>query len=466
MKPNRLLTALALLSIFTATAQQPLKKPGFVSYNFSLSDYRFPQLISDSTLSKALNQNDWYKPGNMSFGFGVSYWKGLSEKVDASGNLHGTFSNFPANFVKDDSIGQAGFSLQLDALLHLRAFKEKARVNPFLTAGVGIGYFPDKVALYAPLGTGLQFRFSEGSYLFLQAQWRKKLSSGINNDYLHYSLSFAQHNPFGKKKSEPVVTVPEPVLPPDADGDGFADANDQCPNEKGTVNGCPDTDGDGVADKDDQCPNEKGTLNGCPDTDGDGVADKDDQCPTEKGTLNGCPDSDNDGVPDKDDKCKDVAGLARYGGCLIPDTDGDGVNDEEDKCPNEAGIPANGGCPEIKEAIKQKVEFAAKNIFFQFASDVILKKSFASLNEVVKVLTENPSLKLNIEAHADNVGLPERNMMWSERRAKAVADYFISKGIAADRITYKGYGDKKPIADNKTAKGRAMNRRVEMKVEY
>lgn len=462
MKPNRLLTALALISIIHATAQQSLKKPGLFSYNISLSDYRFPQLISDSTLSKAFNQNDWYKPGNMSFGFGVSYWKGLTDKIDASGNFTGTFSNFPANFVKDDSIGQAGFSMQLDALVHLRAFKEKARVNPFLTAGLGIGYFPDKVALYAPLGTGLQFRFNEGTYLLLQAQWRKKLSNGINNDYLHYSLSFAQHNPFGKKKSEPVVTEPEPVLPPDADGDGFADANDQCPNEKGTVNGCPDTDGDGVADKDDQCPNEKGTLNGCPDIDGDGVADKDDICPTEKGTLNGCPDSDNDGVPDKDDKCPNEKGALN--GC--PDSDNDGVADKDDKCPNEAGATANGGCPEIKEEIKQKIDFAAKNIFFQFASDVILKKSFASLNEVVKVLTENPSLKLNIEAHADNVGLPERNMMWSERRAKAVADYFISKGIAADRITYKGYGDKKPIADNKTAKGRAMNRRVEMKVEY
>ena len=441
MKPNRLLTALALFSIFTATAQQPLKKQRFISYNLSLSDYRFPQLINDSTLSKAFNQNDWYKPGNMSFGFGVSYWKGLTEKIDASGNLNGTFSNFPANFVKNDSIGQAGFSLQADALLHLRAFKEKARVNPFLTAGVGIGYFPGKVALYAPLGTGLQFRFNEGTYLFLQAQWRKKLSSGINNDYLHYSLSFAQHNPFGKKKPEPVVTVPEPVLPPDADGDGFANANDLCPDVKGTVNGCPDADADGVADKDDQCPTEKGTINGCPDTDGDGVADK-------------------------DDKCKDAAGLARYGGCLIPDTDGDAVNDEEDKCPNEAGIAANNGCPEMKETIKQNIEFAAKNIFFRFASDVILKKSFASLNEVANVLAENPSLKLSIAAHADNRGTPERNMMWSERRAKAVADYFISKGIAAERISYKAYSDTQPIADNKTQKGRAQNRRVEMKVDY
>jgi OmpA-OmpF porin, OOP family len=444
MKPNCLLTALALMCIISLNAQdQQKKKPELISYNISLSDYRFPQLISDSTASKAFNQGDWYKPGNKSFGFGFSYWRGLTQKIDASGSITGTFSNFPANFVKDDSIGQARFSTQLNALLHIRAFKDNAAVNPFLTAGLGVGYF-GKLAAYAPLGVGLQFHAKSGAYFFLQAQWRKKLTDGINNDYLHYSFSFAQQNPFERKKKiedAPVVIPVEPVLPPDGDGDGFADANDKCPDVKGTINGCPDTDGDGLIDKDDQCPNDKGTLNGCPDIDKDGVADK-------------------------DDKCKDVAGLARYNGCLIPDTDNDGVNDEEDKCPNEAGIIANSGCPEIKQEIKQKIDFAAKNILFQFASDVILKPSFAPLNEVVKVLQENPALKLNIDAHADNVGTPERNMHWSERRAKAVADYFISKGIAAERITYKGYGDTKPIADNKTAKGRALNRRVEMKLGY
>jgi OOP family OmpA-OmpF porin len=444
MKPNCLLTALALMCIISLNAQdQQKKKPELISYNISLSDYRFPQLISDSTASKAFNQGDWYKPGNKSFGFGFSYWRGLTQKIDASGSITGTFSNFPANFVKDDSIGQARFSTQLNALLHIRAFKDKAAVNPFLTTGLGVGYF-GKLAAYAPLGVGLQFHAKSGAYFFLQAQWRKKLTDGINNDYLHYSFSFAQQNPFERKKKiedAPVVIPVEAVLPPDGDGDGFADANDKCPDVKGTINGCPDTDGDGLIDKDDQCPNEKGTLNGCPDSDKDGVADK-------------------------DDKCKDVAGLARYNGCLIPDTDNDGVNDEEDKCPNEAGIIANSGCPEIKQEIKQKIDFAAKNILFQFASDVILKPSFAPLNEVVKVLQENPALKLNIDAHADNVGTPERNMHWSERRAKAVAYYFISKGIAAERITYNGYGDTKPIADNKTATGRALNRRVEMKLGY
>jgi len=445
MNKTLLLTAVLLLYVMSAIAQNTSSpKKELLSYNFSLSDYELPGLIKDSSASKAFNSNNWYKAGRMSFGFGVSYWRGLTDKIDASGSFTGTFSNFPANFVKDDSVGQAGFSSQLDALLHMRALKETAPVNPFLTAGLGIGYFSKNIAAYAPLGMGLQFRFKQGAYLFTQAQWRLKIIGGITHDYLHYSVGFAQNNPFARKKKPEVfpVEIPvEPVLPPDSDGDGFADANDKCPDVKGT-------------------------LNGCPDTDADGVADKEDACPTEKGTLKGCPDADNDGVADKDDQCKDVAGLARYNGCPIPDSDKDGVNDEEDKCPNEAGVLANNGCPEIKQEVKQKIEFAAKNIFFQFASDVILKKSYAALNQVVTVLQQNPSLKLSIAAHADNLGTPERNMMWSERRAKAVADYFISKGIAADRITYKGYGDTQPVASNKTEAGRAANRRVEMKVDY
>jgi len=253
MKPNQLLIVFALMGSLTLQAQkQSALKPRLFSYNISLSDYSLPKQIKDSSFNKAFQQKEWYKPANKSFGFGISYWKGLTSNIDFSGTLTGTFSNFPANFVKDDSIGQAKFSTQLDALIHIRALKESARVNPFLTAGIGAGYFPGKFAVYAPLGTGLQFRFNEGSYLLLQMQWRKKLTSGINNDYLHYSIGFAQHNPFKNKKEEVVIVEPvKPVMPTDKDGDGFEDKNDLCPDVKGTLNGCPDTDGDAVADKDD-----------------------------------------------------------------------------------------------------------------------------------------------------------------------------------------------------------------------
>ena len=94
----------------------------------------------------------------------------------------------------------------------------------------------------------------------------------------------------------------------------------------------PDTDGDGLPDAEDDCPDEPGSfaLNGCPDRDGDSVADDEDRCPDTPGPagLQGCPDTDGDGVIDREDACPAVAGLARFDGC--PDADADGIADLEE----------------------------------------------------------------------------------------------------------------------------------------
>lgn len=281
------------------------------------------------------------------------------------------------------------------------------------------------MAVYAPVGAGFRFRFSEGAFLVLQAQWRKALTDGINNDYMMYSLGFIQrHKTVTPKKTKPAAVIPAITLTP------------ATPVVKVV------------------------------DTDSDGVPDDKDLCPTEKGILNGCPDSDNDGISDKDDSCKNIPGIAKYKGCPVPDADKDGIPDEEDKCPALAGSKDNNGCPEIKEAIKQQVDMAARQIFFAFASDKIEAKSFSSLDAVIAILKENPSVKLKIEAHSDNKGSFERNIFWSQQRAKAVAEYFIMKGITSDRIIFKGYGDTQPVADNATEAGRAKNRRVELKLSY
>ena len=182
--------------------------------------------------------------------------------------------------------------------------------------------------------------------------------------------------------------------------------------------------------------------------------------------YNGCPipDSDKDGINDEEDKCPQQAGVARYGGCPVPDTDGDGVNDEEDKCPTVAGIAANAGCPEVKEEIKTKVEFAARNIFFNTGSYQLQTKSYAPLNEVAQILKDNPTLKLDVEGHTDITGDAAKNQILSENRAAAVKAYLVAQGIERDRLTSAGYGIDKPIADNKTAAGKAKNRRVELKL--
>jgi outer membrane protein OmpA-like peptidoglycan-associated protein len=278
----------------------------------------------------------------------------------------------------------------------------------------------------------------------VNSQYRVPVT-GTNNYHLFNSIGVAGN--IGKKKLPP---PPPPVMvevPKDSDGDGIFDKDDACPSVAGTAkyNGCPvpDTDGDGINDDNDQCKDKPGTAkyNGCP-----------------------VPDSDGDGLNDEEDKCPNQAGTAKYNGCPIPDGDGDGINDEEDKCPNVAGIRENQGCPEIKQEIIDKINYAAKNIFFATGSAKLLPKSFKPLNEVAKIMGENADLKLNIEGHTDNTGKADKNQALSQSRAEAVVAYLKSKGIDESRLTGAGYGQDQPVEDNKTPAGRAKNRRVEMKI--
>jgi len=255
---------------------------------------------------------------------------------------------------------------------------------------------------------------------------------------------------------------------PDADGDGFADDNDDCPETAGLIQGCPDTDGDGVLDKDDKCPEEAGPVGngGCPilDSDGDGIPDEQDRCPNEAGlaVMSGCPDTDGDGVPDIDDRCVDIIGLPQWQGC--PDTDADGVPDPDDRCPELAGPITNKGCPEVKEETKKTLSKAMRTVKFQPAKAELIKTSYPILDEVVAVLAEYPAYHLHVKGHTDNIGKAEDNQVLSENRAKACYAYLIKQGVDASRLSYLGFGQTKPIADNKTSSGRSLNRRVEFEL--
>ena len=274
------------------------------------------------------------------------------------------------------------------------------------------------------------------------------------------------------KPVEQLVVV-QPVKALDSDSDGVVDSLDKCPTVPGLAryHGCPipDTDGDGINDEEDSCPTVKGVAkyHGCPipDTDGDGINDEEDSCPTVKGVAkyHGCPipDTDGDGINDEEDSCPTVKGVARYHGCPIPDTDGDGVNDEEDWCPTVPGPASNHGCPIIKKEIIQKVNIAAKNLLFVTGKSVILKKSYLQLNNVVKILKSDSTLKMEINGYTDNVGDSLKNLKLSQARADAAKKYFVIKGIDPARIAALGHGINNPIATNKTLVGRAKNRRVE-----
>jgi outer membrane protein OmpA-like peptidoglycan-associated protein len=275
---------------------------------------------------------------------------------------------------------------------------------------------------------------------------------------------------------------PELAGCPDTDADGIPDSEDACPNEAGPkeTQGCPvakDSDGDGIPDDIDRCPLDPEDKDGfqdedgCPDADndGDGIVDKADACPNEAGTLEnrGCPvtDKDADGVPDDQDKCPTVAGLVENAGCPDTDRDGDLIPDRLDKCPDKFGAPPE-GCPKLYtllEVKKEKIEIK-QQVHFATAKYRVLPDSFPLLNQVVQVLNDFPKMRVSIEGHTDNVGGEAMNMRLSQARAEAVRDYLVAKGVSPDRLEAIGYGPTKPIASNKTVKGKAQNRRTEFRV--
>lgn len=282
--------------------------------------------------------------------------------------------------------------------------------------------------------------------------------------------------------------------PSDRDGDGVYDSEDLCPDAAQGAHpdpqrrGCPlppDRDGDGVPDSEDLCPDMAQGAHpdpqkrGCPagDKDGDGVYDYEDLCPdTAQGAhpepqKKGCPasDKDGDGAYDYEDLCVDVpAGHKpdpQKKGCPLGDRDHDTVVDPEDACPDQPGAPSadpkKNGCPGMVQVRDGKIAIL-QPVFFATNKDVILKKSFPLLQSMADALKASPQIrKVLIEGHSDDRGKREYNIELSGRRAQSVKRWLVENGVAEVRLDSKGFGPDNPIADNKTAKGRAANRRVD-----
>lgn len=114
--------------------------------------------------------------------------------------------------------------------------------------------------------------------------------------------------------------------------------------------------------------------------------------------------------------------------------------------------------------IEVNASVVLKNVFFDVNKAELKPESMIELDKVVQLLKENPTIKIEIDGHTDNVGKPADNLTLSNNRAKAVINYFLYKGVAADRLSSKGFGETKPVADNTSDQGRAKNRRTELKV--
>ena len=120
----------------------------------------------------------------------------------------------------------------------------------------------------------------------------------------------------------------------------------------------------------------------------------------------------------------------------------------------------------MKRAVTTLLKKAMTGIQFETGKAIIVKKSYPILDEIAKVFIENPTYIIEVQGHTDNVGKAEVNMNLSDKRAQAVRDYLVKKGVDASRMSAHGYGSTMPIDDNKTKAGRAKNRRVEFKITF
>jgi outer membrane protein OmpA-like peptidoglycan-associated protein len=327
--------------------------------------------------------------------------------------------------------------------------KEGKAFQPYIFAGGGYTWLEKEDAGNLNTGLGLEYWFNDNLGLYVESAYHHTFDPNV--------LPYFQHG----------VGLAVKFGGVDTDGDGIFDKNDACPDVKGLpeFNGCPDADGDGIIDSKDACPDVAGKaeFNGCPDTDGDGIIDSKDACPDVAGVaaLNGCPDADGDGVTDAKDNCPNVAGPVANQGCPYPDTDKDGVLDKDDKCPEVAGPASNQGCPVVTEEVQKTLNEYAKVIYFDSGKASFKPKTIETLNKVVEILVEYPASEFDVEGHTDSVGSAKYNMALSQKRAEAVVAYLVEHGVKA-KLNAKGYGESKPIASNKTRKGRAKNRRVEI----
>lgn len=323
-------------------------------------------------------------------------------------------------------------------------------VTPFVLAGPSaIGVASDSTAVGNDVDAGFHFgggaKFFVHRNLAVRLDLRDTLSArrGVGDGVIHnFEALLGLSITLGRKKRA--------AGPGDRDGDGILDPDDKCIDVPGVpeYQGCPipDTDKDGVLDPDDKCVDVPGLkeYQGCP-----------------------APDKDGDGVLDPDDECIDVPGVPEYKGCPIPDTDGDGILDPDDACPKEPetqnGFEDQDGCP---DQAPDTATFTGviEGIFFDVDQATIKSTAAPKLDNAIETLKKFPSLRIEVSGHTDSKGNDQYNTDLSQRRAEAVKQYMVDRGIDAGRIETRGAGENEPIASNASRPGRAQNRRIEFKL--
>lgn len=442
MSMKRLIPLLLFAIIAITAFGQSSRYPFAVGLGANFPDFRGARYSFGEYLTDVYWEHKG-PPIKLSFGYNLS----PSFNLELSGN-YCKGDNVTADLDFDPVIWDVDLNLQY-RFSNGYIMKEDNWFDPYLLIGPQVSHFDEETYFSVDYGLGINAWFAKNVGVYGQAAY--DLTFG-GPGYYHFAFGL-------KYRFNPA---------PDQDKDGIKDKVDDCPTVWGIpeYNGCPDTDGDGIPDDLDSCKTVKGIaqFNGCPDSDGDGIQDLEDACPQNAGpvALKGCPDKDGDGIPDKDDRCPEQSGLAQFSGC--PDTDGDGIPDVDDKCPEVSGTAGNNGCPPPPPPAPV-VPFDGVIVYYATAKYEVTSEYRKKLDEAAAIMVKHPDAKFTVYGHADAVGDEAPNQTLSENRAKKVYDYLIKKGVKAEQLIMKGFGETTPAATNDTPEGRAKNRRTEVMVK-
>jgi len=381
--------------------------------------------------------------------------------------------------------------------------------NAYLYTGVGVLYYQmtennlgnrdHGYTGFIPTGLGLQFALGEQTALEISggynysfddeleslvtekqdAMWIEKYDAFWN---VTAGLTFSKENPDGdpdgdgltNREEKELGTNPKIAdsdgdnlndgaeyhtyktdpLKADSDGDGLADDKEVLTLKTNPLN--QDSDGDGLTDFAEVEQYQTNPL--LTDTDGDGLTDPDEIQKYKTSPLKA--DTDGDGLTDRDEI--NTVGTDP----LKADTDDDKITDGKDKCPlkpeNYNDFEDTDGCPDKKPEVvfEKKAPIVLTGVTFKTGSADLTDSAKETLAKIVSTLADHPEISLEIQGHTDNVGRRASNVKLSQKRADSVKDYLVSQGIAASRLTAKGFGPDVPVVPNDTEAGRQQNRRI------
>jgi OOP family OmpA-OmpF porin len=430
-KSGRLMFSLLAMSLVTAAHGQSndWHMTGSIVYNDGDVDRTVDDGVSGLQLAAGWDFNDWLT---------------LEGRFTYS-DIDGYYRDPPGPYFRASEP-------QIDLGAHLLAFYDREAVfAPYAMLGVGyqnanLNFGGKENNPTASIGAGFNWKLGQSRYSLrteVSSRWTMDGNGRTLNDS---AVTLGVQYSFGDRLRDPG----RPDRPQDSDGDGVLDMWDDCPDTprgvEVTARGCEieeidrDSDNDRVPDSRDKCPNTP-----------TGMAVDADGCSL---------DSDQDGVPTAIDRCP--ASLRGESvdefGCS-DDTDKDGVRNAQDRCLNTRyGVEVDRNGCEIRDII------SLPGVNFQSGSDLLLAGAHNLIHDVAATLKANDYLLIEVAGHTDSQGNEIDNQGLSDRRAKTVYDYLVLYGVDKSRLSFRGYGESQPIADNTTADGRANNRRVELRV--